>query len=318
MTRRLICGVAALTLLTTLLPVRAQETSKPVRVAIAGLVHGHVTGFMRRIQGRGSDIELVGVFEPDAALRKAFRERYELAEDQMFASLGGCSQRVKPEAVAAFSTRTTIARSSRRRRRARPRDDGEAAGGAVNGRARHRSAPRRTGGIHVIVNYETTWYPSHRRHLVARQGAEGRRRIRKMVAMDGHEGPKEINVQPEFLAWLSDPVQNGGGALFDFGCYGANLMTWLMDDQRPIAVTAMTQHFKPAIYPEGRRRGDDPRRVSRRAGHHPGVVELAVRPQGLRGLRRARPRDRDRRQQSSDCPAERARTRRHARSASAR
>ena len=57
--------------------------------------------------------------------------------------------------------------------------------------------------------------------------------IRKMVAMDGHPGPKEIGVQPEFLDWLGDPARNGAGALFDFGCYGANLMTWLMDDERP-------------------------------------------------------------------------------------
>ena len=62
-------------------------------------------------------------------------------------------------------------------------------------------------------------------------------------------GPKAINVQPEFLAWLSDPVKNGGGALFDFGCYGANLMTWLMDNQRPLAVTAVTQQFQPDVYP---------------------------------------------------------------------
>ena len=73
--------------------------------------------------------------------------------------------------------------------------------------------------------------------------------IRKMVAMDGHEGPKEINVGPEFFDWLTDPVRNGAGALFDFGCYGANLMTWLMDNQRPLTVTAMTQRIKPAIYP---------------------------------------------------------------------
>jgi hypothetical protein len=72
--------------------------------------------------------------------------------------------------------------------------------------------------------------------------------IRKMVAMDGHQGPKEINVQPEFFAWLTDPVKNGAGALFDFGCYGANLMTWLMDNQRPLSVTAMTHTFKPQIY----------------------------------------------------------------------
>ena len=70
-----------------------------------------------------------------------------------------------------------------------------------------------------------------------------------MVALDGHQGPKAINVQPEFFDWLSDPVKNGGGALFDFGCYGANLMTWLMDNQRPLAVTAVTQQFQPDVYP---------------------------------------------------------------------
>jgi predicted dehydrogenase len=71
-----------------------------------------------------------------------------------------------------------------------------------------------------------------------------------MVAMDGHEGPKEIHVQPEFFSWLTDPVKNGAGALFDFGCYGANLMTWLMDNQRPVKVTAIAQTTKPQIYPK--------------------------------------------------------------------
>ena len=73
------------------------------------------------------------------------------------------------------------------------------------------------GGIHVIVNYETTWYRSHAAlwKLVKQEGALGE--IRKVVAMDGHPGPKEIGVGPEFLAWLSGPVQNGAGALFDFG-----------------------------------------------------------------------------------------------------
>jgi predicted dehydrogenase len=43
-------------------------------------------------------------------------------------------------------------------------------------------------------------------------------------------------------------VKNGAGALFDFGCYGANLMTWMMDNQRPLLVTATLQTFKPQIY----------------------------------------------------------------------
>ncbi len=65
---------------------------------------------------------------------------------------------------------------------------------------------------------------------------------------DGHEGPKEIAVGPEFLNWLTDPKLNGGGALFDFGCYGADLMTWFMDGQRPLTVTAITQQIKPDVY----------------------------------------------------------------------
>jgi predicted dehydrogenase len=115
-------------------------------------------------------------------------------------------------------------------------------------RAIERAATR--GRVQVMVNYETTWYPSHRTiwQVMHEQRAGGA--IRKVVAMDGHPGPKEIGVQPEFLDWLGDPVRNGAGALFDFGCYGANLMTWLMDDQRPVAVTAVTQRFKPAIYPK--------------------------------------------------------------------
>ena len=65
------------------------------------------------------------------------------------------------------------------------------------------------------------------------------------------QGPKEINVQPEFFDWLSDPVRNGAGALFDFGCYGANLMTWMMDNQRPLAVTAITQQLPARRLPAG-------------------------------------------------------------------
>jgi predicted dehydrogenase len=104
-------------------------------------------------------------------------------------------------------------------------------------------------GIQVIVNYETTWYPGLAAADAVVRDIEHAGRVRKMVAMDGHQGPKEIGVGPEFFSWLTDPVKNGAGALFDFGCYGANIMTWLMGNHRPVAVTATTQRFKPAIYP---------------------------------------------------------------------
>ena len=65
----------------------------------------------------------------------------------------------------------------------------------------------------------------------------------------GHKGPKKIGVDPEFLEWLTDPVSNGGGAITDFGCYGANLMTWLMNGEKPVSVTAITQQLQPENNP---------------------------------------------------------------------
>jgi predicted dehydrogenase len=65
--------------------------------------------------------------------------------------------------------------------------------------------------IQVLVNYETTWYPSnHAAYDLVRQKAIGE--IRKIVVHDGHQGPKEIGVGPEFLGWLTDPKLDGGGA----------------------------------------------------------------------------------------------------------
>ena len=103
--------------------------------------------------------------------------------------------------------------------------------------------------IHVLVNYETTWYSSNK---AAYDEVEAGRigEIRRVVVHDGHQGPKEIGVQPEFLKFLTDPAQNGAGALYDFGCYGVDLMTWLMHSETPLTVTAVVNHDKPEIYPK--------------------------------------------------------------------
>jgi predicted dehydrogenase len=102
--------------------------------------------------------------------------------------------------------------------------------------------------IHVLVNYETTWYASNRAaYDQVQHGLIGP--VRRVVVHDGHQGPKEIGVPPEFLNWLTDPAKNGAGALYDFGCYGVDLMTWLMHGQTPLTVTAVVNHDKPYEYP---------------------------------------------------------------------
>ena len=235
-----------LTLAAGLLPLMAAAEA-PLRICIVGLVHGHVDGFLRAASKR-PDVQIAGVFDPDTALQHHYAERYKLADSVFFTSLGDMLDRVKPEAVALFTSTFDHAMvvEACARRHIHVMMEKPLAVNMEDARAIERAAHQ--GGIQVIVNYETTWYPSHAAmwRIVKEQKAAGD--IRKMVAMDGHQGPKEIGVGPEFLGWLTDPAKNGAGALFDFGCYGANLMSWMMDNQRPLAVTAITQTIKPQIY----------------------------------------------------------------------
>jgi predicted dehydrogenase len=104
-------------------------------------------------------------------------------------------------------------------------------------------------GVHVLTNYETSWYTSvHETHRLTRDRAHFTP-IRRAVFRHGHPGPVEIGCSPEFLEWLTDPVENGAGALFDFGCYGAAIMTWLADGRPPDTVSATVRTLKPDLYP---------------------------------------------------------------------
>ncbi len=81
--------------------------------------------------------------------------------------------------------------------------------------------------IKLLTDYETSWYPSTAKSWQLVNDSNYVGTIRRVVIHDGHNGPKEIGCSKEFLDWLTDPVLNGGGAIMDFGCYGANLMTYL-------------------------------------------------------------------------------------------
>lgn len=234
--------------LATLTAVFSAHAQTPVRVAIAGLNHGHVSGFLRNAAHRSADIQIVGIYDPDAALVEKYGKANRFPESAQFTNLVRMLDAVKPEAVAIFSdtySHAAIVESVAPRRIPIMMEKPLA---VDNDQAHAIAAAAKRYSIPVIVNYETTWYPSTaeigRRFRDQKAGGE----IRKMVALTGHQGPKEINVQPEFFAWLTDPVKNGAGALFDFGCYGANIMTWLMDNQRPLKVTAIAQTEKPQIY----------------------------------------------------------------------
>ena len=226
---------------------RLAAQTPPLRLALAGLEHGHASGFLRALQSR-SDVTLSGMFDPSKPLLEKYAKQFKLEGSPTFTNLDKMLDDVKPAAVATFTStydHVAVVRACAKRKIPVMMEKPLA---VSNEHAREIAALAHQSGIPVMVNYETTWYRSHHAmwDLLKHQKAIGD--VRKMVAMDGHQGPKEIGVGPEFFNWLTDPVKNGAGALFDFGCYGANLMTWMMDNQRPLSVTARVQHIKPHIY----------------------------------------------------------------------
>src|SRR5881396_1754621 len=227
---------------------RAQEKPEgPLRVALAGLVHGHAFGFFDQFQRR-TDMQVVGIAEADPQLRGQFAKRFGLQPGIFFSDLEEMLKKTHPQAVLAYTNTYDHRRVVEicARHGVPVMMEKPLAVSLEDARAIERAAHEAK--IQVLVNYETTWYRSNQAaYDLAHENAIGE--IRKIVVHDGHHGPKEIGVSPEFLAWLTDPKLNGAGALFDFGCYGADLVTWLMDGKRPETVTAVTQRIKPDVYP---------------------------------------------------------------------
>ncbi|MBC7773395.1 MAG: Gfo/Idh/MocA family oxidoreductase [Pyrinomonadaceae bacterium] len=228
-------------------PVKFSTQSGPLRIGIIGLVHGHVEGLLWQASQRG-DLTIVGIHDPSRALFDRLASKYKLDPALYHASLEEMLDTAKPEAVSVMSSI------------------------ADHGLAVEACAPR---GIHmllekplafsksdahrfeilarkhrvlILTNFETSWYASVREAGRLVESGE-RAPVRRMVFRHGHKGPKEIGCSPEFLAWLTDPAENGGGAVVDFGCYGAVLSTWMMKGLRPTSVTASTSRLKPEVYP---------------------------------------------------------------------
>ncbi|HKF48010.1 MAG TPA: Gfo/Idh/MocA family oxidoreductase [Terracidiphilus sp.] len=220
---------------------------QPLRVAIVGLEHGHVEGFLAAFP-QHHDVQLVGIADSDSSLIAKYQQKYHLDGALFFKSEANMIEVRRPDAVLVY---TSIAQH-------RPAIDIAAQYGVSVmvekpltislEDALHIRQVARQHHIQVLTNYETTWYASNRAAFEQLQSGQ-LGPLRRLVVHDGHQGPEEIGVPPEFLSWLTDPAQNGAGALYDFGCYGADLATWLMHGETPVSVTAVVNHDKPNRYP---------------------------------------------------------------------
>ncbi len=242
--------VFALLVCLTVSLARAQADKPPVRIAIVGLTHDHALGFIPRTRDR-KDVQLVGIVEPDPELVARYAKRFQLNTNLFFASLDELLVRTQVQAVAVFTStfdHRSVVQTCARLGIKNVMMEKPLAVNMEHARAIAAAADK--GGLQVIVNYETTWYPANQAAYTLVHEPQAIGDLRKIVVHDGHRGPKEIGCSDTFLNWLTDPVLNGGGALNDFGCYGADLITWLMDEKRPVSVFAVTQHIKPQVYPK--------------------------------------------------------------------
>lgn len=194
------------------------------KVAVAGLVHGHIGGLLNNWKNFGR-AEIVAVAEPDDALTRSAQERYaiparyadwrEMLRDTDFDILQVGADNLSKVAIIEAAARAGKAVTAEKPLAAN-----------LAGATRIRDAVR-AAGIPYLTNWPTAWQRGRRTIIrLVQEGAIGD--IWQIKERQGHGGPREIGCGPEFWGWLYDAEKNGGGAGADFCGYGAVLTALLL------------------------------------------------------------------------------------------
>jgi len=216
----------------------ASGTAK-TRLAVVGLDHDHVWSLLKDIAGEPS-AELVAIAESDAALVSRAQKEVP-ASVKFYADYVEMLDQAKPEAVIVATSNERHLEILRQCAKRHIHYSAEKPMATSVADAREMERLAREANIKLMVNYWNAWVaPSHDLFHRVRAGEVGP--IQKIIVQYGHRGPKEIGVSQQFANWLYDPVKNGGGAIMDFGCYGAELSLWLKG--RPTRVYATTRKMK--------------------------------------------------------------------------
>lgn len=234
-------------LLLSLITTSSTAKNKPLNVGVIGLTHTHV----HWILGRPADekVVIVGIVESNMELAKRYIQQHGLSMDLIYASMDELIQFTKPEAVLAFGTIYDHLEIVEKFAPLGIHVMVEKPLAVSLAHAKKMDALANKYGIHLLTNYETTWYPTvHAAFELLNNDSIGS--LSQLVIRDGHKGPLKIGVNEEFLEWLTDPVKNGGGAIMDFGCYGANIATWMMNGEKPLSVVAVTQQLQKENNPK--------------------------------------------------------------------
>ncbi len=209
------------------------------RIAIVGLDHDHVWGMLSYIE-KTPEAELVAIADRHPDLVAKARGRIP-SSVKFYDDYVKMLDEAKPEGVIITTQNDHHLAILRECAKRHIHVSTEKPMASTGSDARQMLRVAEGAHIKLMVNYFTAWAPAT--PALQRRVAQGDiGPISKLIAEYGHQGPKEIGVSKEFGEWLYDPVKNGGGALVDFGCYGAQWALWLKG--RPASVFAVARKLK--------------------------------------------------------------------------
>jgi predicted dehydrogenase len=216
------------------------ESGKPViRIALIGLEHDHVWGMLKDIAREpAAELDAIADVHPELVVKaraqvpptvKCYSDYIKMLDE------------IKPDAVivtTATSRHLEILMECAKRHIHFATESPMA---ATTAEAREMESLASAAKIKLMVNYWNAWVaPSQELHGRILGGAIGP--VQKIVVQYGHEGPRAIGVSKNFADEPYDPVKDGGGALMDFGSYGAEWALWLKG--RPSSVFAYSLKLK--------------------------------------------------------------------------
>jgi predicted dehydrogenase len=213
--------------------------SSKTRIAIVGLDHDHVWGLLKDLTAE-PDAELIAIADSHAELVSKAKAQVP-GTVNFYSDYIPMLDEAKPDAVIVTTENDRHLEILREcaKRHIHYSTEKPMATNAADAREMERLASQ--AGIKLMVNYWNAWVaPTHDLFHAVRSGQVGP--VQRIIVQYGHRGPKEIGVSPYFAAWLYDPVKNGGGAIMDFGCYGAEWAVWLKG--RPTRVLAIAEKLK--------------------------------------------------------------------------
>ena len=191
-----------------------------VRVGVAGLTHGHVWGLIESFK-KLPNVRLVAVADDTPLLEKAmldfdksFTDWREMLADEKLDALLVTSNNVESSEIAIEALKQGIPCLVEKAMAANAAD------------ADKMIAAQKDSGKTLMINWPLAWSPWV--YEVKRQlEADAIGHPFHMRFRIGHGGPKEIGCDEYFVGWLHDDKLNGGGAIADFGSYGAVLSRFL-------------------------------------------------------------------------------------------